>query len=448
MSNMAKRHSQVVHQAAEMKGRGPTSLARDLTANISDSIKERWAAAQDSFDDDMNHQELVAYMDVMKMMSEIVGEKMNRPSCPEAGTFASICFSEQDVGPVVVRQMRTLLTLGAKTHLEKQIYEEWSAEIDEAVTQGRLKRVTAARPSESRQQKIRSYVGFSYHLGNLAIPADAAFSPNHAAISDSMNVHVPVWALLYHCLRVGELDGAINEIQSCRNAGLQIDDATLVCLRCMKELTQPNAPPLTPLKRQELYNAMYTCQQLFEEEFDKPSQDPCAPHSRDNYKALVLNLLSSSADQDAMSELLDAMLGSNFQIEDFLWGSLWFVTWANVAQLEDSAAQGALPNALVNLRSKGEEALYAQIVAMGGVSQTMLVHCFPPIVFHSLTLTHSYTLPPYTHKHTHTLFCRPPTLTRAIASCFARCFYLVRSMARPFCSSGDSARPWPPCTWR
>ena len=358
MSTMALRHARVIRQAAESRGRGPTSLARDLTAVISDAISARWAAQQDSLEDDMNLQELMAYKDVMKMLSEVVGETMERTSCPAGGSFSSICFHEHDVGTATARQVRSQLTLGAKIHLEKQKYEDWSAEIDEAVTQGRLKRVTEAGPAESRQQRIRSYVGFSFHLGNFRIPADAAFSPKHATISDKMAVHVPVWALLYHCLRVGELEGAMKEIESCRQAGFLIDDATLVCLRTMSALTQqqqqPNAPSLTPLQRQDLYQAMYTCQRLFEEEYDKPAADPCAPHSRDNYKALVLNLLSIGANQEATSELQDAVLGSNFQIEDFLWASLWFVTWANVARLDDSIVQqgGAMNSVLVNLRSK------------------------------------------------------------------------------------------------
>ena len=349
---MAEKHARVIREANVAKERGSTSLARDLTTVISDAINERWRTQQDSLEDDMNQQELICYKDVVKMMSEIVGESMDSARCPEAGTFSSICFHESQVGPSTRRLMRARLTSGAKKHLEKQKYDEWNAEIDEAVMQGRL-RVSEADFSESRQQRIRSYVGFSFHLGSFVIPQDAAFSPKSAKISDILEVRVPVWALLFHYLRVGELEGAINEIERCRQRGLVIDDATLVCLHCMKSLAEPDSQPLSPLERQALYDAMYRCHVLFEEEFNKPCIDPCAPRSRDPYKALVLNLLSIGAEEDAMSDLLEVVLGSNFQIEDYLWGSLWFVTWSNVAQLEDHVAQGAMVHGLANLRSKG-----------------------------------------------------------------------------------------------
>jgi len=351
MSSMAERHAKVVRESALARDQGPTSLARDLTEVISKSIDERWVAQQDSFEDSMNQQELIGYKDSMKMMSEIVGETMDRISCPGAGTFSSICFQEIDVGPTL-RQVRSQLTMGAKRHLEKQKYEEWSAEIDEAVIQGRL-RFAEAGPSESRQQRIRSFVGFSFHLGNFAVPKDTAFSPKYASISETIKVKVPVWALLYHYLRVGELEGAKLEIARCRVDGLVIDDSISVCIESMERLVQPNSPPHSALERQALYESMYRCQVLFQEEFDKPSSDPLSPHARDPYKALVLNLLSIGADQEAMSELLAAVLGSSFQIEDFLWGSLWFVTWSNVALLEEHIAQGVNITGLSNLRSKG-----------------------------------------------------------------------------------------------
>lgn len=350
MSSMAQRHANVIRAAA--MAREPTAIARNLTLAISETIDERWAKQLDTNEDEMNQQELIGYKDAVKMLSEIVGESMDAGNCPEAGTYSSICFREQDTG-VASRRARFTLTLGAKRHLEQQKYEDLSAEIDEAVRNGRL-RVSEADAAESLQQRIRSYVGFNYHMGSYSIPSDAAFSSKHASISETMKVKVPVWVFVYYCLRVGEVLGAINEIERCRSEGARIDEAALVCLRMMAQLSEPNSPELTPIQRKTLYDAMYRCQILFQEECDKPVS--AQAQSRDPFKALVLNLLSIGADQESMSELLAVMLESDFQIEDFLWGSLWFAVWSRVALLEDMRLQGVMAqmqNGLGNLRTKG-----------------------------------------------------------------------------------------------
>jgi hypothetical protein len=408
MSNLAQRHASTVRLAAF--ARGPTALARDLAANISQSIEERWALQQDTNDDDMNLQELVFYKDVVKMMSEIVGENSDSALCPPGGAYSSICFREDSVGAVQMRRARGRLTLGAKRHLEQQKFEEWSAEVDEAVNKGRL-RVAEAGPSESRQQRIRSFVGFNFHMGNIVVPSDAAFSPKNAAVSEVGEVKVPVWAYVYHCLRVGELAGAVAEISRCRAAGHRIDEKVLVCLETALLVAEPDGPELTALQRHALFDAMYRCQVLFQEEYDKPADRPQDAHSRDPFKALVLSMLSIKCDQDVMSELLGDVLGANNQIEDFLWGSLWSVAWAGVAQLED-AAQGRggatqnIQNGIGNLRSIGfastlfsisipssahislcpppslhtlhyrEEALYQTIASLGGADYFNESNCF------------------------------------------------------------------------
>ena len=364
LTAMAERHAKVVRaamlagqQARDVPirgvsgpGAGAAALANNLAAVISDSIQQRWAAHDDSNDDDLNQQELVCYKDVVRMLAEIVGESSDGRRAPSPGMHSPICFLEADVGPEAVRRTRRVLTLGAKRHLEMQQYEEWSLEMDEAVRGGRL-RITESSANESWQQRIRTFVGFKYHMNNFAVPLDAAYAPRPAMISEAQQVKVPAWAFIYHCLRVGELDGAIAEMERCRAAGIQIGDAPLHAVSCMKRLVTPGSSELNVVERRELYEAMYRCQSLFQAEYDKPT-DLRQAEARDVYKALVLNMLSIGSDGEVMSELLYDMLGSTFQIEDFLWASLWFVIWSNVAGLED-AVHGGMAQGVGNLRSKG-----------------------------------------------------------------------------------------------
>ena len=357
LTDMATKHARVVRAAmlAEQQGAagGAAALASRLADVISDGIQQRWASQQDQEEDDMNQKELLCYKDVVQMMAEIVGESANEAVAARPGEHSPICFLETDVGAEAVRRTRCRLTLGAKRHLEQQQYGEWKSDIDEAVRDGRL-RVSPSTSNESQQQRIRTYVGYCYHMNSFAIPLDAAYSPRPAMISETQQVKVPAWAYIYHCLRVGEYDGAIAEMELCRAAGIQIGDAPVLAVTSMRRLVTPDTPELNVVERRDLYEAMYRCQILFQAEYDKPT-DLRQPEARDVYKALVLNLLSIGSDAEVMSELLFDMLSSFFQIEDFLWASLWFVIWSNVAGLEDAAqgGMGGMAQGVGNLRSKG-----------------------------------------------------------------------------------------------
>ena len=116
----------------------------------------------------------------------------------------------------------------------------------------------------------------------------------------------PVWPFVYHCLRVGDLEGAEEELVTCSSAGLHVEEAIIVVIRLFRGIGSQldrisNAPggmgsaldtnresplPLSLLEKADLDKALYRCRDLCEEEEQKPDE------LRNSYRLFVLNLVS------------------------------------------------------------------------------------------------------------------------------------------------------------
>lgn len=336
-----------------------------------------------SQDDSMSLKDLEGYQDLMLMIGAIVQENSQVPAPP--GAYSTVCYeaakpkgtgvsdtvqnAARKEHAHVARRLRLALTIGCKRHMENQIREIWSEFVDSAVRNGQM-RVHTAVEGQSSRQRIRSYVCVHDQMGLLR--------ESSARIKNPRDNETPLWPFVYHCLRVGDLEGAEQELTTCAAAGLQVEEAILVVVRLFRGIlgqlvratnmggadhnviagetidyrsvgigvdVDPSAL-LSTLEKADLDKALYACRELYEQEERKPEE------MRNPYRLFVLNLVSLTD--------VDSLQHPSAEIEHYLWGSLWFIQWEGLLKLcgYDTLSPDALDN--------GESVLFEKFLAEGG----------------------------------------------------------------------------------
>ena len=291
---------------------------------------------------------------------------------PPAGYFSAICFDPADItsSTAVVESRRQLITGGIKSYFEAQVWEVWSSLLDEAAFAGYWELGESAEGA-SRKQRLRSYCAYLWQQGRLprscgrvmcaaaaggrgaplalgpsgsaarAAAAGSAGSSNALVVSDAAaagNRHrpTPLWVFVYHCLRVGDLEAAVSELDcSIAQGG---DDGGAAAFTIIKHLLVAQSSGgadggatgagRSSARRagagaaaagdstdwRQLQDALQSCKAQYEAEVssDESFFDP--------FRTLVFNLLGL-VDRDSLAS--SALPG--FSLEDFLWAQLWFI---------------------------------------------------------------------------------------------------------------------------
>jgi len=391
MSQFAKDHAAIVRRVALFQQQQHDALRKDVSAEhvirpakeFLAEINEAVASRAVTEADNLSRKDLEGYGDVIQMLSEIVGETRHVPAAP--GSFSSICFeqarpalggqgiSKEERDSILVharsmRRVRLLITMGSKQHLESQMRVLWAEFVEGAVQRGRM----ALHPlvqgeGESSRQKVRAYVRIRDQMSMSSASASSRFRA-YQIRSPRDNGATPVWSFVYHCLRVGDVEGAVAELKICRNAGLQVESAIIVALDLFHKIllaleeTSPRsggaldgreqASPLTSLEANDLKEALNCCQQLY---FAEDQQQN--PDKKCMYRLFVLNLISLS-DIDLFSTVPDE--DAVPEIEHYLWGSMWYIQWNGILKI---CGFDSLPD---DIPDNGELELYENILGFGG----------------------------------------------------------------------------------
>lgn len=295
--------------------------------------------------DGLTRLDLIGYRNLLEMMAEMTGEKTSNAALP-AKHFSTTCFTATDVSSAALNELRSFLTQHSLKHLQDQVWSSWSQTVDSAVQRGRLQ-LPPSNAGESRTQRLRAYVGQLWSNGDIAPTRTMVLSP-----SDSIGREIPVFAFIYHCLRIGEIAGAVREVEGCLQAGVRnVERELLICLKGFAMILNGQTGTLPQGDADDLTRAMSMCGALYEEERRKAETD------LDPFREHVLNLLSLR-DQAGLSET--AIPGAS--LEDFLWGNLWF------AQSGALISRATAPAVSSRRRApqQGEVALYDQVLKYGG----------------------------------------------------------------------------------
>lgn len=301
--------------------------------------------------DGLSRLDLIGYRNLLEMMSEMVGEKTNDVPLPHK-FFSTVCFAQSDVAVGALTQKKRYLTFHAMKHLQDQIWVDWSTAADVLLSEGHLQ-LPPSGYGESKNQRLRAYVGHLWFNGDITPIRNLALSP-----FDPPGREIPVFAYIYHCLRIGELSGAIKEIESCLQGGLRnIEKDILTCLigfeKIFKNLTDTYtvSSPFPSNDADQLLKSMAICGNLYEDENRKNDRD------LDPYRESVLNLLSL---RDLNGSSQSNIPGST--LEDFLWTNLWFIQWGGLIPKSTTSTSMNKMKMIQN----GEIILYETILEYGG----------------------------------------------------------------------------------
>ncbi len=391
MSPFARAHSAIVRrmvlfQQDQQQGRKEDTSAEKVirpAKEFLEEINEAIASRSATETDNLSRKDLEGYGDIVQMLSEIAGESKRSPAQP--GTFSSICFdrARSDISGGLttqaereftlaharaMRRVRLQLTIGCKQHLENQMRGLWDEFVDGAVQRGRM----ALHPlvqgeGESSRQKLRAYVRIRDQMSSNSGPSGMRFKA-YQIRSPRDGGATPMWPFVYHCLRVGDLEGAVTELRICKKEGLQVESAIIVALDLFRKIllaheensTSPGAPTwsgseqiyLTTFEANDLKEAINICQQLyFAEDQQKNPEKKCM------YRLFVLNLISlSDIDLFSTAPYEDAVP----EIEHYLWGSMWYIQWNGILKI---CGFDSLPD---EIPDNGELELYDNILGFGG----------------------------------------------------------------------------------
>jgi hypothetical protein len=249
-----------------------------------------------------------------------------------------------------MEERRQWLTVGTKSYLEAQYWDVLSCSVDEAVRKEGWQVLPSAEGT-SRQQRLRSYVAYLHHsrqlpaqcargvlassgvsTGGPSTPSQRGARSMSGAFTQGQPV-IPLWAFLYHCVRVGDLASAVAELNAGIGRGhIEGGAAALTVLQSLLQLAAPPAgrhgqagarqkATLAEHEARALVDAILQCRQQFEREAtaDENTLDP--------YRLLVLNLLGLANKEDLAGNALPG-----FSLEDFLWSHLWFIQYVRVLQ--------------------------------------------------------------------------------------------------------------------
>lgn len=232
----------------------------------------------------MAENDVVGYKTLLDMLSEMVGEGSTTPAAP--GSFALTCFNSRHYASnatSIIDKKHSDLSSGAKKHFENQFWEVTSAKVDLLLRNLQVG-LFATSSSSTKHRYIRTFVKHLWQSGMF---------PNSCDIYP--NEDYPKWAVVYYCLRAGDVIGARDELYSSNNS---IDKDACNILQYLSKIS---------IAGDDFKERMRRCH----DEFRRNPSDP--------FKKYVMNLLSL-ADQDS---LVDSNITDS--TEDFLWGHLWFI---------------------------------------------------------------------------------------------------------------------------
>jgi len=231
----------------------------------------------------MAEQDISDYKVLLNMLSEMVGEGTTTPAPP--GNFSLICFGSNYDKKNIIDNKHGDLSKGAKKHFENQYWELISTRVDNLLRSYRV----ILEPSDSSSVRLRIIRAYIRHLWQSgAFPDTIQFERSEK--------NYPRWAVVYYCLRCGDIIGARDELYG----NDPVENNARLILDCLAR---------NSLNEPDLMYRMDECRKEF------------AHNSPDPFKKYVLNLLGL-VDQESLLDINITEL-----TEDFLWGHLWFIFW-------------------------------------------------------------------------------------------------------------------------
>jgi hypothetical protein len=159
----------------------------------------------------------IGYRSILELLQYMTHETGGIDELSPAGFYSSICFESALVDDKTRQQRKIHLTRGARHFFEKQIAKHWFHQVDYDLMQT-TNSTGAGGHSLGRREESGSIPKL------LARYVDSYFSRNHkehlrercrfTSNRTQAAANIPIWCYIYHCLRSGNLNLAIDELSN------------------------------------------------------------------------------------------------------------------------------------------------------------------------------------------------------------------------------------------
>ncbi len=322
--------------STDKAGRAPSKDIRPATLFLS-ALSEADANAKI-----LSSADETGYRSILELLQYMTHETGGIDELSPAGFFSSICFESALVDDKTRQQRKIHLTRGARHFFEKQIAKHWFHQVDYDLMQTTTSTgagLGRREESGSIPKLLARYID-SYFLRNHKehLRERCRFTSNRTQAA----ANIPIWCNIYHCLRSGNLNLAIDELSNylgpsnpststaTSGAGHDGRDSIYFILECISKRLQNISIDLD-----RLLKAMEYIRNIYKREINE-REDKIDP-----FHILVLNLLGFIDNRDLSGEMIP-----EFNFEDFVWCHLWFIDIQRLLIPSSSAAvTGQLGNA-------------------------------------------------------------------------------------------------------
>jgi hypothetical protein len=360
------------HQgSASGRSSGGIKVCMEMSAQVKSAL-----TSDDRDSAGLSVPDLVGYKAALDLLSEMTGEAKSEKKAP--GYFSPVCFTADSVNPTLLAHKQQELSLRSKISLEKQQWTMWSNEIDECAARGHLD-VLVDTDGSGRAQRLKAYVAYLWRVGSLFYDVSSNIAMSSVGSGGGAGeANMPIWAYVYYSLAIGDVHGALAELDKCVSLGIRcVEPAALKAMRILAQLlaaqsaqdpvdtsgydtsgygravSQSSSYTLSASDRASLADAMRACSELYAQEVDEPEG------RMDPYKALVLSLLSLNT-----KEMLVDPGVPGYTMQNYLWGCMWFATTQRL--ISQSPGGASLPPSYALPDHAGETQLFADVLEFGG----------------------------------------------------------------------------------
>ncbi len=283
--------------------------------------------------------DVVGYRTCLELLGDMATGGADDTSVAEsnqAGFFAPLCLSADaiaaDRGSSLLQEevykRRGILTCGAKIFFERQFNDLMTERLTK---DGEL--LDQARGS-SRFMQLCVFIDIKGRTRGFPRVCMETLLPG-----DTNDTAIPLWPFLCTCLRVGDLEMAVEVLEAAFREGIAgVEEAIYIALNGFLELqcvssgtekTRRDSPLRSAEYRNRFRTAIEECFALFSDaqhlltSTSQPGSGrvAVAPAYYDPYRMDFLNFLSLAS----VSDISDDLSGST--LEEYLWCNLWFMHW-------------------------------------------------------------------------------------------------------------------------
>lgn len=348
---------------------------------------------------DHNSNDAQGYRQLLATLEHMVGENCTGRGGVEAGYFSPICFEKEHVPVIQRNERKSHLSCGFKQFLEGQQLELWDKAIQTAIRDGDI-RLDERHAGTTMLHRLRRFVNYLYRIEHIPNHSDLVtisngpngavktlFTPSTAGIGGHRSTQgvvrgaattsvdvVPFWALIYHYLRAGKLDLAVEEASETHPVLPGEKDIAIVLKAMLDDKKRTAGPTRTPAKTnnsqsEKVSAAMKGLESLYREDMMKD------PSCVDPYRTAIFNFVGLVDKRCIVSCAIP-----QFNLDDFLWANMWFIEMSRSVSI--SAPQFHSPFAsrthtyggisstdtIVPAAVDGEHELLEMILALGGAN--------------------------------------------------------------------------------